>query len=192
MLAHQPSTSGEKCDRIHDAVSSEFAGIAESHRPLIFRFLLSSLRDADVAETLTQDCLLKAHQNWATFRGNSSTRTWLMKIAINLQRDYWRKRRLQFWRRTCMNGVDLMDASNLLPGREISPEQRMLAREKVAKLWKVVDELRDRQRTIVLLRYVEELELTEIAAATGLRLATVKAHLSRALVKIRTALVTRQ
>ncbi len=61
----------------------------------------------DLAETLTQDCFLKAHRNWASFRGESSAMTWLMRIAINLQKDHWRNRRMQFWRQTQRHAVDL-------------------------------------------------------------------------------------
>ena len=75
--------------------TAEFAEVAARFRPQIFRFLLASLRDPDAAETLTQDCLLKAHRNWASFRGESSVMTWLLRIAINLQKDHWRSRRLQ-------------------------------------------------------------------------------------------------
>ena len=85
-------------DAAEEIAAQEFARIVESHRPQIFRFLLSSLRDIDLAETLTQECFLKAHRNWSHFRGESSAMTWLMRIAINLQKDYWRNRRLQFWR----------------------------------------------------------------------------------------------
>ena len=47
-----------------------FAEVAARFRPQIFRFLLASLRDPDAAETLTQDCLLKAHRNWGAFAAN--------------------------------------------------------------------------------------------------------------------------
>ena len=134
--------------------AQEFASIVESHRPQIFRFLLASLRDVDLAETLTQECFLKAHRNWKHFRGESSAMTWLMRIAINLQKDHWRNRRLQFWRHTRANAVDLDDASDWLPSGERSAEQQM----------------------------------TEIAQSTGLSEGTVKAHLSRALARVRAEL----
>ena len=57
-----------------DIAAQEFARIVESHRPQIFRFLLASLRDMDLAETLTQECFLKAHRNWSRFRGESRAR----------------------------------------------------------------------------------------------------------------------
>jgi RNA polymerase sigma-70 factor (ECF subfamily) len=141
-----------------------------------------------LAETLTQECFLKAYRNWAGFRGESSAMTWLMRIAINLQKDHWRSRRMQFWRQTQSSAVDLDEACEWLPSGARSAEQQMLARERVQQVWKAVKGLSERQRTVFLLRYVEERELSEIARATGLSEGTIKAHLSRALAKVRAEL----
>ncbi len=168
--------------------AQEFSRVVERHRPQIFRFLLASTRDLDLAETLTQECFLKAHRNWSSFRGESSAVTWLMRIAINLQKDHWRNRRMQFWRLTRTNSVDLDEASDWLPSAESSQEQKLLARERVSQVWQAVKGLSERQRTVFLLRYVEELELSEIAQTTGLSEGTVKAHLSRALGRVRAEL----
>jgi RNA polymerase sigma-70 factor, ECF subfamily len=169
-----------------EALAAEaFARIVETHRPQIFRFLLASTRDVDLAETLTQECFLKAHRNWGSFRGESTAMTWLMRIAINLEKDHWRNRRMQFWRQTRTNSIDIDEASDWLPSGERNAEQRLLAREQVKHVWKAVDGLSGRQRRVFLLRYVEEMELSEIARATGLSEGTVKAHLSRALGKVR-------
>src|SRR6201990_3012626 len=94
-----------------EIAAQDFATVVARHRPQIFRFLLASTRDVDLAETLTQECFLKAHRNWSSFRGESSAMTWLMRIAINLQKDHWRNRRVQFWRQTRTNAVDLDEAS---------------------------------------------------------------------------------
>jgi RNA polymerase sigma-70 factor (ECF subfamily) len=180
-----PAMPGEATRPDGEAAAREFSGVVEAHRLQIFRFLLASTRDVDLAETLTQECFLKAHRNWESFRGESSAMTWLMRIAINLSKDHWRNRRLQFWRHTRANSVDSDDASDWLPSGERSVEQQMIAKEKVKQVWNVVEKMSGRQRTVFLLRYVEELELAEIAHATGLNEGTVKAHLSRALSKVR-------
>ena len=172
-------------EAVEGLAAQEFARVVETHRPQIFRFLLASTRDLDLAETLTQECFLKAHRNWARFRGESSAMTWLMRIAINLEKDHWRNRRMQFWRQARNNAVDLDEASEWLPSGERTAEQHLLARERVAKVWKIVGGLSERQRTVFLLRFVEEQELADIAQATGLSEGTVKAHLSRALAKVR-------
>ena len=171
-----------------ETVAREFSRIVAEYRPRIFRFLLASLRDADLAETLTQECFLKAYRSWEQFRGESGAMTWLTRIAINLQKDYWRNRRIQFWRQARTSAVDLHEASEWLPSAERSAEEQMLAREQVAQVGRVVARLSERQRTVFLLRYVEEQELSEIAAAIGLSEGTVKAHLSRALARVRAEL----
>jgi len=177
---------GKQAVAIPDA--AEFAAVAGRYRPQIFRFLLSSLRDPDVAETLTQDCLLKAHRNWGSFRGDSSVMTWLLRIAINLQKDHWRSRRIQFWKTTATNAVDADEASGWLPSNESSPEQQVVARDQVRLVWQAVKGLSERQRTVFLLRHVEEMDIHEIAAAIGLSEGTVKAHLSRAMMRVRAEL----
>ena len=171
-----------------EITAEEFSAVVVKHRPQIFRFLLSSTRDVDLAETLTQDCFLKAHRNWSSFRGESSAMTWLMRIAINLQKDHWRNRRMQFWRHTQSNAVALDEASEWLPSGERSVEQQLMAKERVRQVSKAVEGLSERQRTVFLLRYVEEAELSEIARATGLSEGTVKAHLSRAVARVRAEL----
>jgi len=179
--ALEPMTMGAA----QEIARREFSQVVADHRLQIFRFLLSTTRDPDLAETLTQDCLLKAHRNWSRFRGESSALTWLMRIAINVQKDHWRNRRMQFWRSTRINSVDVDEASDWLPSGAGSPEQHLLAREQVKLVWRAVEGLSPRQRSVFLLRHVEEMEIAEIAAATGLSEGTVKAHLSRALARVR-------
>ncbi len=171
-----------------DIAAQEYSQMVASYRPQIFRFLLASTRDVDLAETLTQECFLKAHRHWSSFRGESTAMTWLMRIAINLQKDHWRNRRLQFWRQARTESVSAEDAGEWLPSGESSPEQQLSAREQVGRVWKSVKGLSERQRTVFLLRYVEEMEIAEIGRATGLNQGTVKAHLSRALGRVRAEL----
>jgi RNA polymerase sigma-70 factor (ECF subfamily) len=163
----------------------DFDAVVRLHWPRIFRFTLASARDRDAAETLTQECFLRAFRGRDRFRGESSLQTWLMQIAINLVRDFSRSRRLQFWRRSQLAGVDLEAARDWIPDGDLSPEARTLVREQVAAVWRASAKLSERQRTVFLLRFVEEMTLVEIAAVTGMRIGTVKAHLFRALQSVR-------
>src|SRR5678815_4201602 len=81
----------------------DFDRVVHLYRPVVFRFILASLRDRDDAESLTQDCFLKAFRYRAQFRGDASVKTWLMQIAANLVRDLARNRRFQFWKRARSN-----------------------------------------------------------------------------------------
>jgi RNA polymerase sigma-70 factor (ECF subfamily) len=143
------------------------------------------VRDPDAAGSLTQDCFLRAYRARERFRGDCAVRTWLMQIAVNLVRDYARNRSLQFWRRARAAAVDVGAASQWVPDPNLSPEARASAREELRAVWEAAGQLPERQRAVFLLRFVEDMDLLEIAAATGMKEGTVKAHLFRALHSIR-------
>jgi RNA polymerase sigma-70 factor (ECF subfamily) len=153
----------------------------------IFRFLLASLRDRDVAESLTQETFLRAWTARASFRGDCSAATWLTRIALNLLRDHTRTNRFRFWRKVSQTAVQADDLAHHLPSKVSSTEASLIAKEQLALIWETVGTLSERQRTVFLLRFVEELELADIAQITGIPISTVKTHLYRALATIRAA-----
>ena len=163
----------------------DFDALVQQHRPRIFRFLLASLRDKEVAENLVQDCFVRAFKARDQFRGSSTIGTWLMHIAANLVRDHEANNRLKFWRRKLRPDVDLNDLSDWIPDQQKSPEALALAREQVEAIWRAASSLSERQRTVFLLRFVEEMAINEIVEATGLRPGTVKAHLHKAVYSVR-------
>jgi RNA polymerase sigma-70 factor, ECF subfamily len=163
----------------------DFDRVVQVYWTRIFRFVLASVRDSDAAETLTQDCFWRAYRGRDRFRGDSSVNTWLLRIAVNLVRDYGRNRRIQFWRRTFSSSVDTHDITAWIPDRDVSPEAKTVIKEQVQAVWAATVALPERQRTVFLLRFVEEMELLEIAAATGLTEGAVKVHLFRAVQSVR-------
>lgn len=160
---------------------ADFDEVVRLYRPRIFRFLMSSLGDRDLAESLTQDCFLRAYNARHQFRGDASISTWLTRIALNLVRDHLRSRRMRFWQKTRESSLDLVDISDWIPDPNTTAEIAILQRERVKQVWKVVRDLSRQQRTVFVLRFVEEMELSEIAETTGMNTSTVKSHLYRAL-----------
>jgi RNA polymerase sigma-70 factor (ECF subfamily) len=163
----------------------DLATIVALYEQRIFRFLLASIRDRDVAQTLTQETFLRAWTARANFREDCSIATWLMRIALNLLRDHTRTNRFRFWKRAANSAIDISEISEHLPHRDSSAEARLIAQDQLTLVWEIVAQLSDRQRSIFLLRFVEELELSEISIITGLPVSTVKSHLYRALATIR-------
>jgi RNA polymerase sigma-70 factor, ECF subfamily len=163
----------------------DLASVISLYEQRIFRFLLVSTRDRDIAQTLTQETFLRAWTHRTSFREDCSISTWLMRIALNLFRDHTRTQRFRFWKRASATAVDVSDLSEHIPNHDSSLEDRLVAKEQLAIIWNAVDQLSQRQRTIFLLRFVEELDLSEIATTTGLPISTVKSHLYRALAIIR-------
>ena len=166
--------------------AEEFDAIVRRHQRRVHRFLLTLLRDPEEADNLTQECFLRAYQNLTSFRAESSLETWLLRIAANLARDHARNRKASFWRR--LLGLDdeaENGAATHVPSGDASPEQVLLAREDVRAVWDAANQLSQQQRAVFLLRFVEEMELTEIADALGLQVGSVKTHLFRALQTVR-------
>ena len=155
------------------------------YRARLLRFIAYSTGDQDLAETIVQDCLLKAYNGRASFRGDCSVYTWLAHIATNLMRDHQRTRKFQFWRTVQKTAPDLSEMGFLLPSRESSVETQMMARERAQQVSAALEDLSANQRTIFLMRFIEEMELREICQATGMQTSTVKTHLHRAVKAVR-------
>ena len=154
----------------------DFEAVVRLHWLKVFRFVLASVRDRHTAESLAQDCFFRAYKARDGFRGEASVSTWLMQIAVNLVRDHARDR---------LTAVDVTTAGSWLPDAGASPEAAALMKEQVQAVWDATATLSERQRTVFLLRFVEDMDLLEIAAATGLKEGTVKIHLFRALHAVR-------
>ncbi|MGD0963671.1 MAG: RNA polymerase sigma factor [Candidatus Acidiferrales bacterium] len=160
-------------------------GLVVRYRAQVLRLVAFSLDDSDEAASVTQDCFLKAYVTRAQYRGQCAVSSWLLQIAYNLIRDRVRTRKFQFWRRARMRAVDLSELASQMPSGASSSESQLLARERVDQVWAALRELSPRQRSVFVLRFVEEMELPEIVAATGMSPATVKTHLYRALHAVR-------
>lgn len=161
------------------------AALIHAYRPKLLRFATSALRDRDAAETVVQDCFLKAYAARAAFRGECSVETWLMRIAVNLIRDEARSRRFRFWSRGASRVAPLDAIQFTLSDPAASAEEVLARDEQVAAIWKATGKLPLRQRLVFLMRFVEDMSVQEIAAATGMREGTIKSHLFRAVKTIR-------
>ena len=178
----------------HGISAEAFDALVRTHQRQIYRILLLKLRDADAAETLTQECFLRAYAKRGDFRGEASIGTWLIRIALNLARDHAKSRRLAFWRllgRARREG-DSVPRDAVLPDPDPHPDRRLIARERLVAVWAKVDRLPGKQRTCFMLRYVEEMPIGEIARAMQLEVGTVKAHLARAVGAVRRHLQERE
>jgi len=163
----------------------DFDRVVQLYRPTVFRFMLASLRNRDDAESLTQDCFLRAFRHRGQFRGDAAVKTWLMQIAANLVRDLTRSRRFQFWKRAQSSAARARDLTDFLSCTDASPETRTLVEEQLRLIWTATAKLSDRQRAVFALRFVEDMNLLEIGQVLKMKEGTVKKHLFRALHAVR-------
>lgn len=159
--------------------------LARTYRARILRFVAYSTGDPDLAETITQDTLLRAYNNRNDFRGECSVNTWLTGIAINVTRDHLRTRRYKFWRQVRSSAIDIHELASFIPAEGSNPEGQLLAKEKVKRIFQVIETLSYNQRTIFLMKFSEDMPVSEIGEVLRMPVNTVRTHLHRALKAVR-------
>jgi RNA polymerase sigma-70 factor (ECF subfamily) len=167
------------------AATSDFSAWMLAEQGRIFRLCQRMLGDSDEAGSATQDVFLKAYQSWSRSAAElEDPSRWVTRIAVNTCLDRLRSRRWQFWRRR-PEGDDEQLILAMAPSAEPDGEARVFAREIGARLAEALERLSPRQRAVFVLRHFEDLSLEEIAAQLGLDVGTVKAHLARAVARLR-------
>lgn len=167
------------------ARSSDFSGWMLAEQGRIFRLCQRMLGDSDEASSATQDVFLKAYQAWErTAAGLVDPSRWVTRIAVNTCLDRLRSRRWQFWRKR-PDGPDEEIILAMAPAREPDGEAQVFAQQIGRRLAAALDQLSPRQRAVFTLRHFEDYALEDIATQLGLDVGTVKAHLARAVAKLR-------
>jgi RNA polymerase sigma-70 factor (ECF subfamily) len=150
--------------------------------PCIHRLALSILDDMHEADDVAQETFIAPHHSLAGFRNESSPKTWLFSIAINECRGRLRKRKA---RQVLAN---TLNALHLLKNPPSSPEQSTIQNETDQTIWKVVDNLDDKHRLPIILHYVHELNVSEIANILHISQGTVHSRLHYARKQLQTQL----
>jgi RNA polymerase sigma-70 factor (ECF subfamily) len=139
--------------------------------PMVHRLLLRTLGPEGDLEDLSQEVFITFFDRVKTLRDPRTVTAFLMSITTYRIRYYLRWRWLRRW---------LFLSGRTEPVDLRSVEQAPEAREALVRFFKVLDRLNPVDRTAFTLRFVEELELREVAAAINLSLATTKRRLARA------------
>ncbi len=145
--------------------------LVSQYHPYIYRLALSILDDPDEAQDAVQDAFISATMNLDRYRGESSLKTWLYAIALNTCRGHLRKRRARQSMRKTWNAVQS------LVSRPPTPEESALRSESDTRLWDAVDDLGEKHRLPVILRYVHSLSVPEIAQIMDINEGTIHSRL---------------
>jgi RNA polymerase sigma-70 factor (ECF subfamily) len=126
-------------------------------------------------EDLVQEVFLAAHQHRGRFRGDSRVSTWLYSITARL---VYKARRRARWRRWLSS--DAAEAAEEMVSRRASPVELLEQRQAQVRVYRILDRLSERQRTVLALFEIEGHSGEEIAALTHQRVETVWVQLHRA------------
>ena len=143
--------------------------LVREHLDSVYRVAYSVVRDSALAEDVAQDAILKAWKALPTFRGESSMRSWVLRITHNTAISTLRRRREEY-----------RDPS-LLPEKETraTTESEAVGHLSIDAFEEALDKLDELSRSIIVLREVEGLSYEEISEMVGVPLPTVKTRLLR-------------
>jgi RNA polymerase sigma-70 factor, ECF subfamily len=144
------------------------------HQSMVFSIALRILGDRFLAEETAQDVFLELHAKLGELAGDAHVLHWLRRVTVHRSIDRIRQRE-----RRPEVVTDPADLPEL--GADAAPGDPLLSRQ----LRQVVAALPVTQRTVVTLRYQEDMSVEEIAAALAMPVATVRSHLRRTLELLR-------
>ncbi len=152
--------------------SAAFATLVHSHQSLVFSLGLRMLRSPESAEDLMQEVFMQLHRSLGAIVSARHLRFWLRKVTVN--------RAIDQLRRLPAQAEVSIDDEPELAAEAISGDPLLQQR-----LRQLVGALPPDARAVILLRYQEDLDPTEIAQALNMPLNTVKSHLTRSMATLR-------
>jgi RNA polymerase sigma-70 factor (ECF subfamily) len=150
-----------------------FEELISHNAQYVYNLALRLLNDPLEAEDLSQEAFIRAWSALPNFRSESSFRTWLYRIVMNLCFD-----RLPNLKRD-LSAIDI-DETIELPVSLNNPEGRFLSKELEFELYRAIEELPESYRLLITLRHVQDFSYAEIAEVTMQPLGTVKTGIFRA------------
>jgi RNA polymerase sigma-70 factor (ECF subfamily) len=150
----------------------------------IYRVAYAITRDETEADTITQDTFIQAYTNLAKFQGRAELETWLTRIAINRSRDWLRRRKFVSLFSHDDENDDRIYAIEPVD-EQPDAERQLMSHQIRTAIVRAERTLSSQQKIIFRLRHYEHHSLEEIAELLGLRSGTVRAHLFRAIHKVR-------
>ena len=158
-----------------------YAELMDRYRDSVYFMLLKMVNNRDDADDLTIEAFGKAFKRLHQYTPTYAFSTWLFKIASNNCIDFIRRKKMVVFSIDKKYENDEGGELNMdIKADGMNPEENMVKKQKVQHMHEIVDKLKPRYRTLVEMRYFEELSYEEIAEKLELPLGTVKAQLFRA------------
>jgi len=160
--------------------------LVKRHKERIYTFIISKVRNQELAEDIFQDVFFKVIKSLQKGKYNEEGKflPWVMRIAHNLVIDHFRKaKRMPILGK--LKSDDDFDIFDIISNGEQTSEYTMMEGEQHEQLKKMVQELPEEQRQVLIMRHYEELSFKEIAEKTGVSINTALGRMRYALINLR-------
>lgn len=158
-------------------MDSVFDELYQKYHHDVFQFLFYMVKERQLAEDLVQEVYIKVLRSYDKFEGNSSEKTWLFSIARNVAIDYFRKQK--GWKQRIAEKFDL--TVQPVKDKKPLPEEIAMHKEEVGLIYQCLDYCTLDQKSVVIMRFIQELSIAETAEVLGWTESKVKTTQHRAL-----------
>lgn len=156
-----------------------YAELMQRYKDSIFFMVLKMVNNKDDAMDITVTTFAKAFENLEKYRPDYAFSTWLFRIATNGSIDFIRKKKIATTSIHAMGYNGDEEKVFEIKSDGLNPEEHSIKKQQTEQLKEIIDKLPTRYRTLIILRYFDELSYEEIAEQMDLPLGTVKAQLFR-------------
>ncbi len=170
-----PSPSTAALSRGDLDADEAVSALYSAHYVALVRLATMLLHDQGRAEEIVQDAFVSVHGRWLRLREPDRAVSYLRTAVINRARSELRHRKV------------VARHEPQAPGADASAESHVLARAQRKAMLAALDELSDRQREVLILRYYLDLSESDIAATLRISRGAVKSHSSRGIAALRMA-----
>jgi RNA polymerase sigma-70 factor, ECF subfamily len=156
-----------------------FAELVEMYKDKIYHLAYRMLGNRQEAEDAVQETFLKLYTNLHRYDDNLKFSTWLYRIGTNLCIDRLRKKRAVYSLDAEVDGGEGADYYALMPSDEDTPEKQVILSETQMQIRHAIDTLPEKYKSVVVLRYLNDLSLQEISEVLNMPVTTVKTRVHR-------------
>lgn len=156
------------------------------HQTLVYRIALGITRDERAAEDILQECFVRLYTYANSVDAERPLKPWLYRVTVNLSYDWCSKRSFS------QSLDDVLEWLSGLPGAFPSPAHKAEEKETMCMVREIVADLPTPHRAVIVLFYMENLSVDEIAQVLELPSGTVKSRLYYARERLRDMLAQRQ
>jgi RNA polymerase sigma-70 factor (ECF subfamily) len=172
--------------RLQNGDLAALGELYELFKDVVYRTALAITRDKHAAEDILQECFVRLYHYAGSIDVERPLKPWLYRVVVNLSYDW-------FSRKPTLQPLDdVLEWLSGLPGVFPSPDHKAEERELHKMVRDVIKELPMSHQAVVILYYLENLSLEEVAEVVELPVGTVKSRLYHARKRLRDALAQRQ
>ncbi len=156
-----------------------YADLVDMYKDKVYYICYRTLGNSHDAEELAQDSFVRAYIHIEKYNMNMKFSSWLYRIATNACIDWLRKKKPDYYLDAEIAGTEGLTMYSQVAASGELPEGKLETKELQVTVQTAISRLPEKYRTIIILKYIDELSLQEISDIVSLPVGTVKTRIHR-------------